>query len=52
MAHKTKILLTEYDIEEAMHDVVHKGKKLDWVFKLDGVGDVTIEFIAEEDIEF
>jgi len=51
MAHKITIPLTEYDVD-AMHDVVHKGKKLDWVFKLDGVGDVTIEFIAEEDIEF
>ena len=51
MDHKITIPLSEYRLE-AMHDVVHRDKKLDWVFKLDGVGDVTIEFIAEEDIEF
>ena len=43
--------LSEYDLE-CLKDVVYDNENLKWVFKLDDVGDVEIEFISEENIEF
>ena len=48
MKKKLVIELTECDLEE-FKNVVYNNKSLKWDYTIDGVGDVEVEFIPEDE---